>query len=143
MAYVYNEVPSTNEEKLVKTLAFPYQIGPVGFPALATPENRIYVNILGLLTTGLGERVMNPDMGIDLYEFVFSNMTQIDKVRIANSVANVIEKFIPGTIVNSVTPGQLQYEDGVGSSIVFDVVYTVSGETQQQQVIYSPTGQGQ
>ncbi len=143
MAYVYNEVPSTNEEQLVKTLAFPYQRGPSGFPAMAQPKNKTYVNIVELLTTGTNERVMATELGVDLYEFVFSNMTPIDKARIANAVANAIERFIPGTIVNSVVPGQLEYKDGVGSSIAFDIVYTVGGETQQQQVVYQPTGQGQ
>jgi phage baseplate assembly protein W len=143
MAYVYNEVPSTSDEQLVKTLAFPFQRGPTGFPALAQPQNRIYVNIVALLTTGVGERVMATEMGIDLYKFTFTNMTEIDKARISNAVANVIERFIPGTIVNSVDPSQLKYQDGVGSSIVFDIVYTVGGETNEQKVVYMPTGQGQ
>ena len=143
MAYVYNEVPPVQDDKLVRTLAFPFQRGHSGFPALSRPENKTYVNIVELLTTGTGERVMATELGVDLYEFVFSNMSPIDKARVANAVANAIERFISGTIVNSVIPSQLQYEDGVGSSIVFDIVYTVGGETQEQQVIYHPTGQGQ
>lgn len=143
MAYVYNEVPSTNDQQLVKTFAFPFQRGPTGFPALAQPQDKTYVNIIALMTTGVGERVMETEMGIDLYEFAFTNMTPIDKARISNAVVNVIERFIPGAIVNSVAPSQLKYQDGIGSSIIFDIVYTVSGETRQQQVVYTPTGQGQ
>jgi phage baseplate assembly protein W len=93
--------------------------------------------------TGLGERVMAVDLGVNTYQYVFENLTQIQRVRLASAVANAIETFIPGTIVNSVIPGEKKYEEGRGTGIVFDVVYTVGGQARQQQVVLPPTAQGQ
>lgn len=141
--YVFNQVPPTADESLIKTLAFPFQRGKLGFPAMAQPQNYTYVNIVQLLTTALGERVMNWDLGIDLYEYVFENMTPIQQARLSMAVANVIENFIPGSRVLGVVPEQKKFSQGVGTYIVFNVRYTVNGETQQQQVMYPPTTQGQ
>jgi phage baseplate assembly protein W len=140
---IANTVPSTDDEKIVKTLAFPFQKGPSSFPAMSTPENRVFASIVMLMSTSIGERVGLPDFGVNIQEYVFSNMTPIQKARIANQVSNAVETFIPGVIVNNIKIGQLKYQDGVGSEINFDITYTVSGETSQQQVIYTPTLQGQ
>lgn len=143
MANIVNIVPPTADESLVKTLAFPFQKGPSGFPALAGASNYTFVNILALIMTGVEERVMNASLGVNVYQYVFENMTPIQRVRLANTVANAIETFIPGTVVNSVTSSEKKYEDGSGTSIVFDIAYTVGGQAQQQQVVYPPTAQGQ
>ena len=136
-----NIVPSTTDKDLMKTFAFPFQRGPSGFPALASPQNYTFVNIVALLMTGLGERVMLAGLGVSVYEYVFDNMTPIQRVRLSNTVANAIETFIPRVRVNSVIPGEKKYQDGRGTSITFDIVYTVGGQTKQQQVVYPPTAQ--
>lgn len=139
----YNQVPSNDDQELIKTLAFPFQAGAQGFPALAKVGNNVFAAIISLLMTSLGERVMRTGLGLNLDEYVFETMTPIKSARLANAVANAIETFIVGTVVNSVSTSQLKYEDGVGSSIVFDIQYTVGGESQEQQIIYPPTLQGQ
>ncbi|MDD5510925.1 MAG: GPW/gp25 family protein [Dehalococcoidales bacterium] len=137
-----NKVPSTEDEQIVKSFAFPYQLGPTGMPAMVSPQNKTYVNIVALLMTAPGERVMRPSLGVPIYSFVFENMTPIQQARLANLVANAIETYIPGTRVNSVTPSSQKLENGIGVSIIFDIVYTVGGESREQQVILTPTTQG-
>jgi len=141
--YTYNEVPLTDDEKIIKTLAFPYQKGKLGFPALAYPSNYTFVQIVSLLMTGVGDRVMHPDMGVRIDDFVFENMTSIQRVRLANMVKNSIEKYIPGTIVNRVSSSDPVYQDGVGTMVTFNITYTVGGQTKNEQVPYVPTTQGQ
>jgi phage baseplate assembly protein W len=138
-----NTVPSTDDRKLVKTFAFPFQKGSSGFPAMASVTNSSFANIVSLMMTGIGERIMHYNLGVNLYEYVFSNMTPIQKVRIANQVSNAIETFVPGVRVNNVRSSQVEYQEGLGTDIVFDIEYTVGGETHQQQVVYTPTAQGQ
>lgn len=138
-----NTVPSTDDQALVKAFAFPYQKGPSGFPAMASPENKTFASIISLMMTGRGERIMHYDLGVNLYEYVFSNMTPIQRARIANQISNAIETFIPGVIVNNVRSTKLEYQEGVGTTVVFDILYTVGGETREQQVVYTPTAQGQ
>ena len=138
----FNIVPPTEDSKIIKTLAFPFQRGATGFPALAQPTNYAFVNIVGLIMTGTGERVMNALLGVDANRYVFENMTPIQRVRLSNEVATAIEVFIPFARVNSVVPSELKYQDGKGTSIVFDIAYTVGGQQLSQQVIYPPTAQG-
>lgn len=140
---ILNTVPPTDDASLIKTLAFPFQRGATGFPAMAATTSYTFVNIVALLMTGLRERVMRADLGVDISNYVFSSMTPIQRARISNQIANAIETFIPGTIVNSIVPSQLKYQDGIGSSIVFDISYTVGGQGRNQQIIYPPTLQGQ
>lgn len=140
--YAVNIVPPVNDRDIVRTFAFPFQKGPSGFPAMASSKNHVFTKIYSLLTTGLGERVMNFDFGVDLYQYVFTTMTPIQKARVSNQVSNAIETFISGVIVNNISVTQEKYQDGVGSMIEFSVEYTVGGQTEQQQVIYSPTAQG-
>jgi phage baseplate assembly protein W len=140
---IVNTVPSIDDVDIVKTLKFPFQLGNVGFPELENPDNYSFSNIIGLLLTGLGERVMNIDLGVNIHDFVFSNMTPIQQVRLSSMIISAIETFIPWVTIISVIPTQLKYEDGVGSSIVFDITYSVGGQDQNQQIIYPPMIQGE
>lgn len=134
-----NTVPPTDDEQSIRTLKFPFQIGNSGLPQAETPGNYTFVNIVSLILTGTYERVMNVDLGVDVHQFVFESMTQIQKARLSNMVSSAIETFIPGTIVRSVVPGNVEYQDGVGSSITLDITYSIGGQTTQQQIVYTPT----
>jgi phage baseplate assembly protein W len=136
--YSVNTVPSNDDSKLVKTLAFPFQMGNSGLPAMARPENKVYNMILELISTGPGERVMNYPMGINVYHYVFSDMTPIQRARLANEVSTAIETYIPGVIVNSVSSHDLSEEDSSLNGVVFSIEYSVNGQSEAQQIYYNP-----
>lgn len=136
--YVVNTVPSNNDAKLVKTLAFPFQMGTTGLPAMARHENKIYNMILELMGTCRGERVMNYDMGVDVHRYVFSDMTPIQRVRLANDVSSAIETYIPGVVVNNVSSSRLEDEDSEKHGFIFHIEYSVNGQRRSQQVYYNP-----
>jgi phage baseplate assembly protein W len=139
---IVNTVPSTSDIDIIKTLKFPFQLGVVGFPEMESPDRYSFSNIVALILTGLGERVMNVDLGVNIHEFLFTNMTPIQQVRLSSMVSTAIETFIPWVNVISVIPSQLKYDDGVGSKITFDITYSVGGQDSSQQIIYPPTVQG-
>lgn len=138
---VTNLPPSVEDVDLVKTIAFPFQKGPFNFPAMAIPENSIFNKIVSLLNTAKGERVMNYDFGIDIHEFVFKEMTPIDRMRLSSGVKNAIETYIQNVVVDRVNLGQLKYESGVGSTIYVDIEYSVLGQPHKDQIEFSPGGQ--
>lgn len=138
---IVNTVPSVNDADIIKTLKFPFQLGSVGFPEMESANNYSFANIVALLLTGVGERVMNVDLGVNVHEFLFTNMTPIQQVRLSSMVSTAIETFIPWVNVISVIPSQLKYDDGVGSKITFDITYSVGGQDSSQQIIYPPTVQ--
>lgn len=137
-----NLPPPVSDSEIVKTLAFPYQKGPLNFPALAKPENSVYNAITALINTSKGERVMDYDYGTNLYEFVFTNMTPIDKMRLSSAITNAVETYIPNVIVDRVSVGQMEYDDGIGTMIFIGVDYRVAGQQYSQQIEFSPNGQG-
>jgi phage baseplate assembly protein W len=139
---IVNTVPSIRDLDIIKTFKFPFQIGDVGFPEMEDPTKYSFANIVALLLTGVGERVMNVDLGVNIHDFLFSNMTPIQQVRLSSMVSTAIETFIPWVNVMSVIPSQLKYDDGIGSKITFDITYSVGGQDSTQQIIYPPTIQG-
>lgn len=138
----YNQVPENDDKKIIKAIAFPFQKGIFGLPAMVKPENYIYTKIISLLTTSPGERVLNVGFGVNLTEYVFTNMTPIQRVRIANAVSNAIEKNIPEVRVNSVDSHIIE-DNSDSEKVVFDIIYTVGNESHEQQVIYIPTTMGE
>ena len=139
---IVNTVPSAKDLDIIKTFKFPFQIGDVGFPEMEDPTKYSFANIVALLLTGVGERVMNVDLGVNIHDFLFSNMTPIQQVRLSSMVSTAIEALIPWVNVMSVIPSQLKYDDGIGSKITFDITYSVGGQDSTQQIIYPPTVQG-
>jgi phage baseplate assembly protein W len=140
--FVVNNVPSNNDSKLVKTLAFPFQKGSSGFPAMADPQNRVYTRILELLSTSPWERVLDNKMGVNVYKYVFSTMTAIQQARLSSEISNAIQEYIPGVFVNIVDVSKLEEVDSSKNGFVFTVSYTVNGQSEKQQVIYTPSATG-
>jgi phage baseplate assembly protein W len=132
--FVVNNVPSNNDSKLVKTLAFPFQLGSSGFPATEKSSNKAYVAIVALLTTAPWERVMNVEMGVNVYKYIFENMTAIQRARLASEVTSAIEAYIPGVSVDRVSYYDLSTVDSSKEGTVFDIEYTVAGQSSRVMV---------
>ena len=66
-------------------------------------DDRLIKNdILQLLLTVPGERVMRPDFGVNLRNFVFEQLTQTDLISLQDSIEEEIAAQEPRVIVNSV-----------------------------------------
>lgn len=129
-----NLPPPVTDVDLLKTLAFPFQRGPSGFPAMADPKRAIFYSIWSLLTTGKNERVMHPELGVNLHRFVFNNLTPILQARVATEVAKAISDFEPRAQVVGVESKMGTLEDGGTTAIIVSVLYRVAGQLQSQQV---------
>ncbi len=138
-----NLPPSTKDADIVKTLAFPYQVGKVKFPAMATPNRPVFDSITSLLTTGRGERVMRPLFGVNVSRFVFDTITPIMQARIAADVTQVIQTYEPRADVISVVPTLEKSDTNKKTVVVLDIVYSENGQPKRQQVPIPLTTQGQ
>lgn len=133
MSFV-NQVPSTKDSNLVKGLAFPYQLGQTSFPAMAAAEDSVFDSITSLILTGKNERVMRTQLGVNLSDFVFENLTPISMARIASAVTTAIEEWEPRAEVLSVIPTVGQNADAHGTTIFVDLVYRIAGQNYRQQI---------
>lgn len=129
-----NTPPPVTDAEIVKTLAFPYQLGQSGFPALADPTKAVFQSILALLLTGTNERLMHVDMGVNIHRLVFDNLTPILQARIATEVTRAIEDYEPRAQVLAVDSALGTNSEGGPTAIIVDVLYRVNGQTLSQQV---------
>lgn len=134
-----NLPPSVSDSEIVMGLAFPFQLGATGFPAMATPQQVVFYHIVSLLLTGKNEKVMNTDVGVNIHPYIFENLTTITMARVANAVKRAISLYVPSVKVLKVKPEISKNEDGTESTIIVFVQYRINGQTYDQQIPI-PTG---
>jgi phage baseplate assembly protein W len=76
--------------------------GPGCFKSTYTTKDQIKSNLVNLLLTDIGERVMNPNFGTDLKKFLFEGITDDNIDLLKNSLLNSISIFIPEITVVSI-----------------------------------------
>ncbi|MFA4971275.1 MAG: GPW/gp25 family protein [bacterium] len=128
-----NAPPPVSDAQVVKTFAFPFQLGKEGFPALADPDAALFCSIVALMLTGTNERLMHADMGVNIHRLIFNNMTPLLQARVASEVTQAIETFVPQAEVLAVDSRLSEKADGVETAIIVDVLYRRVGQPQTQQ----------
>jgi phage baseplate assembly protein W len=75
--------------------------GPGVFNSTYTTKDQIKSNLVNLLLTDTGERLMNPTFGCDLRKFLFEGITENNLSNLTISLANSIKTFVPEiTVLN-------------------------------------------
>lgn len=83
-------------------VALPFN-APGVFKSTYTTKDQIKSNLLNLLLTSVGERVMNPTFGTNLQKYVFEGITDENSELLINDLQNSINIFIPEiTIVDMI-----------------------------------------
>ena len=59
-------------------------------------------NLLNLLLTRRGERVMHPEFGTDIYNLLFSQITRDLKQKIEGEIRTAVETWIPYILLTEV-----------------------------------------
>ena len=77
--------------------------GPGVFNSTFTTKDQIKSNLVNLLLTDIGERIMNPTFGCDLKKFIFEGITDENSSLIVESVTNSINIFVPEVTVTNIT----------------------------------------
>ena len=77
--------------------------GPGVFNSTFTTKDQIKSNLVNLLLTDVGERVMNPEFGCNLKKFLFEGITESNSELLTNNLANSIAIFIPEITVTNIT----------------------------------------
>jgi phage baseplate assembly protein W len=76
--------------------------GPGVFNSTYTTKDQIKSNLVNLLLTDIGERVMNPNFGCNLKRFLFENINDINSENIKNAVLESITYYIPEITITSI-----------------------------------------
>ena len=76
--------------------------GPGVFNSTYTTKDQIKSNLVNLLLTDVGERVMNPTFGCYLRRFLFEGITEDNLSDLTNSLSDSIRTFVPEITVTSI-----------------------------------------
>jgi phage baseplate assembly protein W len=76
--------------------------GPGVFNSTYTTKDQIKSNLVNLLLTDIGERVMNPTFGCNLKRFIFEGISEDNLELLTNSLAESISIFVPEVTVNNI-----------------------------------------
>jgi phage baseplate assembly protein W len=76
--------------------------GPGVFNSTFTTKNQIKSNLVNLLLTSTGERIMNPNFGTLLKRFLFEGITDSNLESLKDNLLNSISIYIPDITVTSI-----------------------------------------
>jgi phage baseplate assembly protein W len=135
-------IPQTvriNTLDLQKTKAIGYSLpfnGPAG------PFNRTYstldqtkYNLINLVLTGKGERIFNPQFGVDLQRILFEGVTD-ETITLAKTILiRDINTFLPNLVINEILI--VPETDQNAISITIKYTLPISGTTDQIKVQFT------
>jgi phage baseplate assembly protein W len=93
--------PLDLQKNIAIGVALPFN-GPGVFRSTYTTRDQIKSNLINLLLTNVGERVMNPTFGCELKKFIFEGITDLNLDNLRISLTNSISIFIPEITVTDI-----------------------------------------
>ena len=76
--------------------------GPGVFNSTYTTKDQVKSNLLNLILTDIGERVMNPTFGCNLKRFLFEGITEDNTELLTNNLLESIYLFVPEITVTNI-----------------------------------------
>jgi phage baseplate assembly protein W len=76
--------------------------GPGVFNSTYTTKDQIKSNLINLLLTSIGERVMNPTFGCNLKRFIFEGITDFNLNNLRQDLNESISIFVPEITVTDI-----------------------------------------
>ena len=93
--------PLDLQKNIAIGISLPFN-GPGVFNSTYTTKDQVKSNLVNLLLTDIGERVMNPGFGCNLQRFLFEGITDSNLELLTENVANSIAIFIPEVTVKNI-----------------------------------------
>ena len=125
----------------LRGIKFPFQRGSTSFPDMSTGNAVVQDQVQALFSTGQGERVMRPTLGVKALDMIFGEISPITKARIAADSVRAFRDWVPLATPRAVDVYQGTTEDD-DTTLYADVEYSVAGQVESQQVPMATAGQG-
>src|SRR5579859_6345456 len=123
----------TFRELIGRGWAFPPQLDARGAIALTSDENEIQQAIYIILSTAPGERVMRPDFGCRIFEFIFAPANDATAAQVAAEVRSALGRWEPRIEVQDVivTPSPSTY--GI---LLIEVQYIIKASRDERSLVF-------
>jgi phage baseplate assembly protein W len=124
MAY---QLPNKNPLDVTRRVAIGVSVpfnSPSVFNQTYTTNDQIKSNIINYVLTNPGERVFNPNFGLDLQAKLFENITPVYTSNIENQLLTDIQAYFPSVVIKElkITP------DYDNNSITIFINYSYLGD---------------
>jgi phage baseplate assembly protein W len=120
-------------EILGKGWTFPFGTDPNGGIVLSEYEENIKESILLILSTAKGERVMRPDFGCGIHDYVFEVVNTTTTALMKSSIKDALLKFEPRITVQDVSTDADRIKNGL---LLINIQYTVISTNNQSNLVY-------
>ena len=97
----------------------------------ATDEVLIRMDLMNHFNTRMGERLMNPDFGCLVWQYLFDPFTDEAKFAIVENIQDIIKQD-PRVVLDKIDV--TEYEHGL--QVILDLVYDGNDQVQQMQVAF-------
>jgi phage baseplate assembly protein W len=122
---------------LGKGWAFPPTFNKVtGTVEMVSDEEDIRQSLNILLSTSLGERVMQPDYGCNLNDYIFESLNSTTIGYIKERVANSILYYEPRIVVERIEVTNAGSEDNLAGRFLIELTYSIPGTNSRFNYVY-------
>jgi uncharacterized protein len=122
-----------SKDFLGKGWKFPVRTDAQGRIALSEYEDDIKEAIRIILGTAKGERLMRPDFGCGIHEYVFASMNAVNLNLIENSVREALTLWEPRIEVLSV---KVNVQNADNGKLITNIEYKVRATNTQFNLVY-------
>ncbi|OQP60578.1 hypothetical protein A3860_32710 [Niastella vici] len=128
---------NSNNSFLGKGWAFPPTFSKVtGTVDMVSDEEDIRQSLNILLSTSLGERVMQPDYGCNLNDYVFESLNSTTIGYIKERVANSILYYEPRIVVEQLDVTSEGSADNLEGRFLINITYSIPGTNSRFNYVY-------
>ena len=106
--------------------------GPVAFNSTYSTADQIKSNLINLLLTNKGERIMNPEFGANLKRVLFEGIVEDTSITIKNLIYTNVDTYIPEITINDIIITTDKDNHTVSVTIIY--VLNISGASSQVTV---------
>jgi len=103
--------------------------GPVAFNSTYSTYDQIKSNLVNLLLTNKGERIMNPEFGADLKTVLFNGIVEDTLYEIENLITTSVSIFVPEITISNIQ--LIRDEDNYTISVTVQYRINLSGQADQ------------
>jgi phage baseplate assembly protein W len=123
----------TFRELIGRGWAFPPQLDARGAIALTSDENEIKQAIYIILSTAPGERVMRPEFGCRIFEYIFAPANDATAAMVAAEVRSALGRWEPRVEIQDVivTPSPNSY--GI---LLIEVEYIIKATRDERSLVF-------
>lgn len=119
-------------------VSYPIQRSSDGyFDKTFTSIEELKANIINVLSTRRGERIMKPDFGSDLHQIIFEQATSRIEQRVESEINRVIDEWVPQIDVSETNVSRVDEDNALLVDITFTTPFLPEGEDETIEMFFS------